>query len=143
MVSYLFGCGKNVYTSSDIVGIHYSRSSINCSDSFIFSLNKTGGNIWIFDASYSDVNSAERSEYEDQQIKSDDLAPMLQMIDSQNLILLVQEYKAPKNEITICDGDEYNLSFKMSDGTHLCAPIFSQKLINYFTELAENYCFLE
>ena len=144
--SRLFGCAKKdkkFYTPPDVVGLHYSCSSMNHSNSFVFSLTKVIGEAWEFEASYTDSGSNETFELKKCTINQNDIPRFFKSEDMQKLISAAQKYKPPKIKVILCDEDEYNLSFDMSDSSHLNAPVFSSELKSTFFDLAKKHCFSE
>ncbi len=144
--SRLFGGAKKdkkFYTPSDVVGIHYSCSSMNHSNAFVFSLTKASSETWEFEASYTDSGSNETFELKKCTINQNDIPRFLKSKDMQKLISTAQKYKPPKIKVILCDEDEYNFSFDMSDGSHINAPVFSSELKSTFFDLAKKHCFSE
>ena len=133
----LFGCkAKKTYTAADVSIISFSCSSMNFSDSYVFSLEKADDE-WLFDAGYSYDYENPRVEFENKKVSAQDAAAILDVVDEQSLILQAQKYKPPRIKAFVLDGGGYYLYFRMNDGTEIRAEIYNDDLKKALHTLAD------
>lgn len=136
----MLGCGKTPnYSERDAVSVSSSCGHMDYSYSYSFYAVKKDEN-WFFSADCAVDTENPRIEFEDCPITSEDVQELLRIINAQDDIENLKNYKEPLLNVQVLDETTYNSSIAFSDGENVSAPKrLSDKTIEYFYWLAKKY----
>lgn len=140
LILFTFGCRKKVkYKIDDIKSVSIACNHMDFSHSYSFYLrNEEDG--WKLDADFSTDTENNRIVYESYFVEYGDVKNLLNIIDNEDVIKKVYNYKKPIMNLTVLDETNYFISIEFKDKTSIFAPkICSQNLEDYFYELSKKY----
>lgn len=143
-LDYLYMLADRHYEAAESGNLKSVSIVSSCTDysaSYMFSLDKVE-DAWLFSFDAVIDDGGMRVEKENLQIDDDLAEKILSIVEDQQLLEAVMEYKKPEEdeEYIILDETDYATSFTFANDSRICAPIDpGEKLTDEFYFLAKYY----
>lgn len=139
-ITGLFGCkGTNRPSAGELTKISVAQSDMTAYGTlFRLCLNETGGN-WLFNAEYFSLKHNEYLTLDGVDISSEEAAPLLKIVEENNVIDKVRNYKPRRlpRSLQPLDGGSDHISLTFADGSEYSAGIGDSDMNAFFIELAD------
>lgn len=139
-ITGLFGCkGTNRPSAGELTKISVAQSDMTAYGAlFRLCLNETGGN-WLFNAEYFSLKHNEYLTLDGVDISSEEAAPLLKIVEENNVIDKVRNYKPRRlpRSLQPLDGGSDHISLTFADGSEYSAGIGDSDMNAFFIELAD------
>lgn len=134
------GCKKKTkYTAADVTCVSTSCGHMDYSHAYSFYIVKKGKE-WMFSADCSANSESERIRFDDCPISARDAKKLISIVETQNEIKTLKNYKEPKLKIFVLDETVYSSIIRFSNGETISAKTkMSGKTVDFFCRLAQKY----